>query len=211
MATAQGEPYRVFTPFWKACSRSIEQLPHAIAPRPRRLLAWRMRSRVRSTPDLQLNGGSAGPPGLTATWTPGERGAQVGTRTLSQELRVDYAAGPQSPGPGRHVAPLSLPALRRAFTAAIPRATAPREERPMRPAHEPSSASSAGASSRITCCTTFRNARPTARRALRRASPWANDRSAAAGMAARPDRVFRSSTPACASCGTRAGCTTACA
>ena len=74
-----------------------------------------------------------------------------------------------------------------------------------------SCARSAGASSRTTCCITFRT-RPSIRStSASSASRGRENPALLAGLAARPHRLSRSSTPACASCGRPAGCTTACA
>ena len=78
--------------------------------------------------------------GLAGAWTPGERGALARLDAFVAEAIDGYADGRNRPDPG------SAPAPR------------------------PSSASSAGASSRITCCTT--TPRPWTRRWTRASSAW---------------------------------------
>jgi deoxyribodipyrimidine photo-lyase len=92
----KGEPYRVFTPFWKAL-RSVEigaaaPAPPAL-PRPSEfpesepLSSWRLRP---SAPDWAA--------GLRAAWTPGETGAQARLAEFAQAAALDYRERRDLPG-----------------------------------------------------------------------------------------------------------------
>ncbi len=90
-----GEPFRVFTPFWRAASQDL-QMPHPL-PAPQRLSAaagvasdmldsWKLLPRK---PDW------AG--GLRECWTPGERGAQNRLRMFLETAVERYAGGRDRP------------------------------------------------------------------------------------------------------------------
>ncbi len=98
--TKDGGPFRVFTPFWKACLAAPEQ--QAPSPPPERIAApsawpacdvlenWKLQPQ---SPDW------AG--GLRATWMPGEAGAKVRLSTFLDTALVDYATArdrPDKPG-----------------------------------------------------------------------------------------------------------------
>lgn len=72
ISTAAGDPYRVFTAFWQACLR--EPPPPPPVPAPGRLIAprrWPASEPAGIDPDPSGRWSE----GLSATWTPGERGA----------------------------------------------------------------------------------------------------------------------------------------
>ncbi len=91
VANKSGEPYRVFTPFWKACLARPEPEPTVAAPDTLRaptsapasddLASWRL---LPTRPDW------AG--GLRETWTPGEAGAQERLRAFLDGPIADYAS-----------------------------------------------------------------------------------------------------------------------
>jgi deoxyribodipyrimidine photo-lyase len=72
--TGAGGPYRVFTPFWKTCLGSIDQVG-APLPAPRRMPAVREDLDSVECGSLGLSPRLAWDEGLQATWQPGEAGA----------------------------------------------------------------------------------------------------------------------------------------
>jgi deoxyribodipyrimidine photo-lyase len=75
IATANAEPYRVFTPFWRRCAARLAEhkpvsAPTALPPGPRPVEAL-------SISDLGLLPRLAWDQGLRETWTPGETGAKA--------------------------------------------------------------------------------------------------------------------------------------
>jgi deoxyribodipyrimidine photo-lyase len=95
---AQGEPYRVFTPFWRAClSRPAPETPlpapsrlrGAPAPESERLEDWRL---LPTRPDW------AG--GLREAWTPGEPAAQAKLADFAKAGAARYGAARDALGDG---------------------------------------------------------------------------------------------------------------
>ncbi|KQW66409.1 deoxyribodipyrimidine photolyase [Phenylobacterium sp. Root77] len=95
--SGKGEPYRVFTPFWKALRAGL-QLPAAVAapagipapaewPRSDALAEWAL---LPSRPDW------AG--GLRAAWTPGEAGALERLDAFAGPLSLQYGEARNLPG-----------------------------------------------------------------------------------------------------------------
>jgi deoxyribodipyrimidine photo-lyase len=72
--TGQGGPYRVFTPFWKACRQQLDTLP-APRPAPDRIAAPEPPPVSVPLDDLQLQPRIAWDSGLGSSWAPGETGA----------------------------------------------------------------------------------------------------------------------------------------
>ena len=96
--SAQGEPYRVFTPFWRAClSRPAPETPlpapsrlrGAPAPESERLEDWRL---LPTRPDW------AG--GLREAWTPGEPAAQAKLADFAKVHAARYGAARDALGDG---------------------------------------------------------------------------------------------------------------
>ena len=91
LRTAQGEPYRVFTPFWRACLARPE--PEAPLPAPSRLRGAPV-ARSDQLEDWRL------PPtrpdwagGLREAWTPGESAAQAKLENFAKARAARYGAG----------------------------------------------------------------------------------------------------------------------
>lgn len=94
--TQAGDPFRVYTPFWKACRQHFPPRPPLPVPasmppsvdglRSDALADWRL---LPEKPDW------AG--GLRASWTPGEAGAAARLRTFLTERLPDYAAHRDEP------------------------------------------------------------------------------------------------------------------
>jgi len=94
--TGQGEPYRVFTPFWKACSARLEALPRPL-PAPRRIAAP-----PESVPGLALDELGLLPrirwdSGLQAAWAPGEAGALAQLESFVEGAMAEYGEGRNRP------------------------------------------------------------------------------------------------------------------
>ncbi len=100
IATGSGTPYKVYTPFWRAClaaSAGIKPLktPKAFAvpakwPKSDQLKDW---SLLPTKPDWSA--------GFDALWTPGENGAQAKLKTFLSGAVTDYAGDrdrPDRPG-----------------------------------------------------------------------------------------------------------------
>jgi len=86
--TTQGEPFRVFTPFWQACEKLFEQLPPP-RPAPERIPSAAVRIENLPLDDLELSPRIRWDHGLSATWTPGEQGALA---RLEQFCALDLPA-----------------------------------------------------------------------------------------------------------------------
>jgi deoxyribodipyrimidine photo-lyase len=98
-----GEPYRVFTPFWKACVAQLGTLP-APLPAPDRLpavpatLSSRPLAALQLLPKLRWDGG------LAEAWLPGEAGAMARLARFVDEAIEAYDADrnrPDLPGSSR--------------------------------------------------------------------------------------------------------------
>ncbi|HET7201920.1 MAG TPA: deoxyribodipyrimidine photo-lyase [Steroidobacteraceae bacterium] len=74
--TAQGGPYKVFTPFWRACQAQFDTLP-APLPAPARLHGPRRAPRSVPIPALGLLPQVRWDAGLAARWAPGEAGGHA--------------------------------------------------------------------------------------------------------------------------------------
>lgn len=97
LKTQNGDPYRVFTPFWKALR--AHGIDDAAPPPPRRLAV------PETFPDSDALSGWALRPkrtdwaaGLREAWTPGEKGAQERLRKFADEAAVKYRDRRNIPG-----------------------------------------------------------------------------------------------------------------
>jgi deoxyribodipyrimidine photo-lyase len=186
--SGSGEPYRVFTPFWRACQPRLAGLapptpaPAAVplaagTPPSVPLAALGLLRRQRSVEGL-AGRWLAMPSSATGRTSPAARDCRrTCTSARSRHGRSSRGSGSRARrGPGS------------------------------RPAASRSSASSSGATSRTTCSTTFRT--PRSSRSTRASQPLSGAmtrRRSARGSAAPP--AFRWSTRACASCGKPVTCT----
>jgi deoxyribodipyrimidine photo-lyase len=94
--TATGAPYRVFTPFWKNCLRSIDQLGPPL-PVPTRLPAVSGDVAGVALDSLDLNPRVAWDAGLARTWQPGEAGAAAALDRFCDEAIDSYTEGRNRP------------------------------------------------------------------------------------------------------------------
>ncbi|MBD3235233.1 MAG: deoxyribodipyrimidine photo-lyase [Candidatus Eisenbacteria bacterium] len=84
--TRAGDPYRVFTPFWKSCLQRLP--PEAPSPLPRRLTGPRRWPASESLAALELLPRVERAEGLQESWKPGEEG---GRRQLARFVRQHLA------------------------------------------------------------------------------------------------------------------------
>ncbi len=95
VATKSGKPFRVFTPFWKACLRM--PAPEEPLPAPTTIPAPNRFPKSSDLEDFSLEPKIDWAQGLRATWTPGETGAQERIRIFSENALSSYAEGRDRP------------------------------------------------------------------------------------------------------------------
>jgi len=87
--TGQGDPYRVFTPFWRSCSQLLGDLaPPARAPR--RIPGGDALPKGVELDELELLPRLRWDEGLAEAWTPGEAGGEAALRRFSREALGRY-------------------------------------------------------------------------------------------------------------------------
>lgn len=86
--TGSGGPYRVFTPFWRACQKL--GLPNALTPALRKLPPVNRRLKSIPLEDLQLLPGIHWDTQFYAHWQPGEAGARKRLRNFINNYLIDY-------------------------------------------------------------------------------------------------------------------------
>jgi deoxyribodipyrimidine photo-lyase len=102
LRTAAGKPYRVFTPFWRACLAMPE--PAAPTEMPRKLRSPARWPSSETLDALALLPKLDWAAGLRAAWQPGEAGAQQQLRRFVRNALTDYPAKrdfPARPGTSR--------------------------------------------------------------------------------------------------------------
>jgi len=94
--TGQGGPYRVFTPFWRACQQQLDALP---APQraPDRIPAPSKAVAGLGLAELDLLPRVRWDRGLCAAWTPGETGALARVETFCDSAMDKYDEGRNRP------------------------------------------------------------------------------------------------------------------
>ena len=99
VVTGQGTPFRVFTPFWKACRRLVE--PAFPVPAPTALKFYPGDCNTQSLSSLQLLPHAPDwAQGWERLWQPGTAGAQQRLGEFLRETVENYAAGRDFPGLG---------------------------------------------------------------------------------------------------------------
>ena len=95
--TQAGTPFKVYTPFWKACRLSVEPGLPAGAPE---VKFWKNRKHLgMSLPDLTLTSSAEGRADTWQQyWQPGEQGATQRLREFLDERLILYAQGRDFPG-----------------------------------------------------------------------------------------------------------------
>jgi deoxyribodipyrimidine photo-lyase len=94
--TAQGGPYRVFTPFWRSCQAQLDAQPAPLAP-PRRLCGPAQRPDSVPLDRLELLPRIRWDKGFAAHWEPGEDGAHRRLQAFCAEWLDGYDAGRNRP------------------------------------------------------------------------------------------------------------------
>jgi deoxyribodipyrimidine photo-lyase len=92
----QGEPYRVFTAFWKTCL--LQPVPPPFRNAPKTLRAPRKWPRSLALSELALEPAVDWAVGLRECWQPGERGAKMQLKRFANAALWDYSAGRDRPG-----------------------------------------------------------------------------------------------------------------
>ena len=101
--TGQDGPYRVFTPFWRACMQKLDTQP-APTPAPRRLKAPATSASSVPLDELELRPRIAWDAQFPAHWTPGETGAHIRLAAFCDEWIGRYGESrnrPDQPGSSR--------------------------------------------------------------------------------------------------------------
>jgi deoxyribodipyrimidine photo-lyase len=93
---AQGDPYRVFTPFWRSCLERIESQPPPIPP-PARILTAPLAGPGTPLDELRLQPSTRWDSGLHAAWTPGEDGALGRLESFCDTTLAGYDEGRNRP------------------------------------------------------------------------------------------------------------------
>jgi len=96
LATLQGSPYRVFTPFWKECRRRCDQLPPPLPP-PDRLHGPEPRPSSLALEALELQPTIPWDRGFFGAWQPGEAGALARLEAFCAESLAAYPEGRNRP------------------------------------------------------------------------------------------------------------------
>jgi deoxyribodipyrimidine photo-lyase len=94
--TGQGEPYRVFTPFWRNCAARLDALPHPQPP-PADIAA--PKNEVASLPlgALELRPRIRWDAGLHEAWMPGENAALAQAEAFAGDALARYGEGRNRP------------------------------------------------------------------------------------------------------------------
>ncbi|HLH01145.1 MAG TPA: deoxyribodipyrimidine photo-lyase [Bryobacteraceae bacterium] len=95
IAKNDGQPFQVFTAFWKACLK--QPAPPEPAAAPEKLLAPRHWPKSLPLQDLELEPKIDWAGGIRAAWTPGEQGAQNALRLYLDDGFAHYATGRNPP------------------------------------------------------------------------------------------------------------------
>lgn len=94
--TGQGEPYRVFTPFWRACAARLDELPRPLPP-PARVEGPRAAVASLALEALGLAPRIRWDAGLQESWTPGEAGALARLDAFAEGALAAYGDGRNRP------------------------------------------------------------------------------------------------------------------
>ncbi len=97
LQTASGSPYKVFTPFSRACLRLADSIADPLSP-PARLAPPSEWPKSVALADLELEPKINWAEGLRGAWTPGEAGAARRLERFLEEAMENYADGRDQPG-----------------------------------------------------------------------------------------------------------------
>ena len=96
LATRQGDPFRMFTPFWKAAQAAWK--PQRVAPAPDRLPGFDAIAGEVPLDRLGLQPAPRWDAGFWDSWTPGEAGAEAALQAFIDSGLHGYAEGRDVPG-----------------------------------------------------------------------------------------------------------------
>jgi len=94
--TAQGDPYRVFTPFWRSCSTHVANQPRPHAA-PARIAGASAPAHGLALGELELLPRVRWDTGLAAAWKPGEQGALDRLEAFCEQALPGYNDGRNRP------------------------------------------------------------------------------------------------------------------
>jgi deoxyribodipyrimidine photo-lyase len=94
--TGQGEPYRVFTPFWRSCVTRLDALPRPLPP-PAIVAAPKQAVASLALEALGLRPRVRWDAGLHEAWTPGEDGALAQVEAFAEDPLARYGEGRNRP------------------------------------------------------------------------------------------------------------------
>ena len=94
--TGQGEPYRVFTPFWRTCAARLDALPRPL-PAPQQIVAPSAPVAGVTLDALDLLPRIGWDAGLNSAWTPGEEGALARLEAFAGDAIGAYGEGRNRP------------------------------------------------------------------------------------------------------------------
>ena len=95
VATQQGQPYQVFSAFWKACT--AQQRPEGCEPAPNDIKSPRRWPDTLSLRELGLEPTIDWAGGLRSSWRPGEAGAEEELKRFLDEGLSEYSTGRDHP------------------------------------------------------------------------------------------------------------------
>ena len=96
LRTGKGEPYRVFTPYWRACATGLDSLPPPRSP-PEVIPAASPAPPSLTLDELELRPRVRWDSGLAAAWTPGETGALARLEAFARDSIARYGEGRNRP------------------------------------------------------------------------------------------------------------------
>jgi deoxyribodipyrimidine photo-lyase len=96
LRTGQGDPYRVFTPFWRTCTARLDALPQP-RPAPAAVPAPSMAPPGLRLEELGLRPQIRWDTGLESAWTPGEDGALARLEAFADGALAGYGEGRNRP------------------------------------------------------------------------------------------------------------------
>ena len=88
--TKKGDPFQVFTPFWKSCLANSHLIPE-LFPKPMKLLPPKSWPRSTSLSSFGLEPSIDWAGGFRETWSPGEKGARKQLRTFLRGRLTSYS------------------------------------------------------------------------------------------------------------------------
>jgi len=95
VATREGRPYRVFTPYWRACLPRLEEQPRILPPP--RITTAELATPGPTLDELRLRPAIRWDTGLEAAWNPGEAGALARLEAFCESILGGYSESRERP------------------------------------------------------------------------------------------------------------------